>query len=337
MSSPYVIKNDLVNKAGSNPSMWLLKGDNGIDTFRESGNINDVRMSCDCQCPDCKALYNAYLEEKALAKFLQQRVDEDKEDSAEMISQVKQMEEDHRHKIKAMKREAEALQGQVDAIQQQLDYERKVRMEDVYKLEFSKEENIVINSDVKDLQSQLSVAIQKLPLLQRENEILKGSVAAHTDTITKLCKQLKNCESELSRVDEINTSLRLRLNESDAQVEKYRLKNNSRVDTTGGARSIPIGTGMSFMSSDTYSLPSTSPTRTTGTGSIGTQQRRSIRNAGRSTLQSSSLSSQNPGRSSIYASNSIRRFTPHEPSLLETYCKKHSINMPRMDLSVSKR
>ena len=221
------------------PKMWLMKADDGTTAFKASANINDIRLSCDCTCPDCKATYNAYLVEKSMCKLLQERVDENEIESALMIEQVKSMETQYTLSIQELEASIRLKQQQVESIQGQLEMERKLRMEDIYKLEFEKEDNSKQAAEIRSLRAELKEALQNFPNLELENKVLKYRCESNSDTINKMDAELQQYSYELTKLEDTNTRLRLKLSDSDTQINNSRIKSIA-MNQAGGTNNLLI-------------------------------------------------------------------------------------------------
>ncbi|KAJ1412830.1 hypothetical protein B484DRAFT_402186 [Ochromonadaceae sp. CCMP2298] len=323
----------------SEPMLWLVKGDDGIESFQKTGDINEVRMSCDCKCPECKALYNSYLEETSYLRVMQQTVNEYKQEQMDTIALVTEMEQAQREEKKEMAGEYAALEVRLAFVERQLEHERGIRMADVYRLEFAQQDNSAFAEDASDLHRQLNVAVAKLPLLQRQNELLREGTERQQETVRALAEQLGRCEGEVRALDETNSWLRLRLNEADGQVEKNRLRLSNSTLGGGGGGGGGLGGGGSVSSFATGSMllsRDSSYSAKTGMGPGVGRQRGQGQGQGQSAGYHSAGGLNNAGSQGGLASAGrstlgIRRFTPQQPSLLVDYCKKYQLNLPRKD------
>ena len=211
------------------PKMWLMKADidNGIAAFKSTSDVNEVRLSCDCTCPDCKMTFNSYIDEKAMTKVLQERLDENQAESTFMIGQVKLMEDKYNARIEELEKSVSEKLRKIEFITAQLETERRLRMEEIYKLEFQKEESATQAKELREVRQLLVNATNALPNLERENKILKERIERNNDTIAQMDAELHQYSYELTKLEDANTRLRLRLNDSDVQIDQYRLNSDS--------------------------------------------------------------------------------------------------------------
>lgn len=209
--------------------MWLMKADinSGIAAFQSTSDVNAIQLSCDCTCPDCKSIYNAYIDEKAMTKVLQSRLDESDAESTIMIEQVKNMEDEFNARIEELEKSVNEKLRKIESINTQLETERRLRMEEIYKLEFQKEESAKQTTELREVRQMLTNATNALPNLEFENRILKERIDRNNDTIAKMHTELHQYSYELTKLEDANTRLRLRLNDSDVQMDQYRLSSMS--------------------------------------------------------------------------------------------------------------
>lgn len=227
------------------PKLWLMRADidNGIATFKSTSNVDDIRLSCDCTCQDCKAMYNSYIDEKSMTKVLQERLDDNQVENAFMIEQVQLMENKYNAQIEELQQMVDDKQRKIGSINAQLETERKLRMEDMYKLEFQKEENTTQAKELREIRQLLNNAHNALPNLEYENKLLKQRAKQNEDTIAKMDAELHQYSYELAKLEDTNTRLRVRLHSADMQVDQYRLDNSMLSGQGGNAQALrPIKT-----------------------------------------------------------------------------------------------
>lgn len=155
-----------------------------------------------------------------MVKVLQAQIAENDKERKLVIEQVGELEEQHTTEKHAWSTENAVLQNKIDELSKALEHERKLRMEEVYKLEFQKKETARVEAEVVSLRKQLADAIQALPNLEKENELLKRRVEADKATISKMNAELGQYNYELATMENLNTRLRLRLNEADTKLGK---------------------------------------------------------------------------------------------------------------------
>lgn len=209
------------------PKLWLMKADDGMSSFKCTSDINDVRLSCECSCLDCKATYNAYIDEKAMTKVLQQRLDESIMENSYMIEQIKAMEDRYNAKIEELQNEVADKQRKMDFINAQLETERRLRMEEIYKLEFQKDENEKQATELRNTRKELVIAINALPELEHENNLLKQKVQHNESTISRINDDIEQYNYELAKMEDANTRLRMRLHDTDVQITHLKVNSKS--------------------------------------------------------------------------------------------------------------
>ena len=210
------------SQAATKPKMWLMKVDDSV-----ANDSNDVRPSCDCTCTYCKATYDSYIDEKAMTKVLRLRLDESQSESSFVIEQVKAMEDKYNARIEELEGELADKSRKMDFINAQLETERRLRMEEMYKLEFQKDENEKQGKELKSTRNELIKAINALPELEHENKLLKQRVEYNEATILQLNTEMQQYNYELAKMEDANTRLRLRLHDSDTQITQLRISSGS--------------------------------------------------------------------------------------------------------------
>ena len=198
--------------------LWLIKADDGIAGYKESGDLSDIKLSCDCKCLNCKDIYNSYLDEKSMTKVLQEQLDENATERKFVLEQVKLLENQHKITLQEKDKEIKEANAKIEFINQSPEHERKLRMEEVYKLEFQKQETVRVCKEVGELRQQLQEALNALPTTENENKLLKQRIDLNQITITKMSAELEQYNYELARLEDLNTRLRLRLNDSDTKL-----------------------------------------------------------------------------------------------------------------------
>jgi hypothetical protein len=215
--------------------LWVIKANDGVADFKESGDISDIRLRCDCTCPECKETYNAYLEEKAMVKMLQAQAADNENERRFVIAQVDELELQHKFERENSAKKVQDLQATVDSLNKSLENERKLRIEEVYKLEFQKKETARVEGEVAELRKQLIDALNALPDLQLENAALKQRADMNKTSILQMSAELERYNYELARMEDLNTRLRLRLSEADTKLGKVMARANSNSINTGSA------------------------------------------------------------------------------------------------------
>lgn len=201
---------------------WVVKYKDPIDKIIETGVFNIKN----CENIECRALYSQYLKEKANVQVLKDCLEIEKNDSKAMILQVEQMENKYENKIEELVHKNDLFQKKINELQQNLEIERKLRMEDIYKIEFHKVESEELFRDNTILRKELTLESSKIPELEKEIYNLKNVLSIIQDKNKFMYSQLQVYEHEITKLDDINIRLRLRLNNSDDKISSI-LKNNS--------------------------------------------------------------------------------------------------------------
>lgn len=225
---------------GNNPKLWVVRPNVGTVTGNTASTV--TCLPCNCPSADCKAIYDAYLEEKAMVKVLQDRLEDYSSERTFIVEQVAKSETEHTSKIKELETCISEQWAKLDGLNKALENERRLRMEDVYKLEFLKQENHRLIIENKETRQNHINAVNALPELENENKLLKQSLLLNKDTIEKMNGELQQYDYELSKLEGANTRLRLRVSQSDDQIDSMRQSSIQSLFTSAKNNLPPIKT-----------------------------------------------------------------------------------------------
>ena len=192
--------------------MWVVKGSNN------NRNPSDLRGSCNCSCPNCKANFNHYMDSIALIKVLQDRVNDDEKERSYMIEQVDLLEKQQKLILHQKEEDLKSLQECYNSLGKSIETERKLRIEEMYKLEFQKKEMARVEKEITELRKELAEAIEALPNLQKENKVLKERAELDQQTIARMSTEMEQYNYDLVLLEELNTRLRVRLSEAETKL-----------------------------------------------------------------------------------------------------------------------
>lgn len=231
--------------SASSSKMWVVKPNGPSD-----GNVIST-VSSTCSCPsdsaECKAVFDAYIEEKAMVKILQDRLADYSSERGFIVEQVDKLENEHAAKIMELETCISEQWAKIDSLNKSLENERRLRMEDVYKMEFLKQENNRLMIENRETRQHHINAVNALPELENENRLLKQSLLMNKDTIEKMSGELQQYDYELSKYEDANTRLRLRVHDSHEQLDSMRL-NSMQNSTVGSKSNLPPVRSMKSMS-----------------------------------------------------------------------------------------
>ena len=199
---------------GQDKKYWLVR-----PTVADEPTVI-VIDSCSCERDACQALFRRYRLEVDKVETLQECLDLEKEESEQVILEVKEMELGYEQQIDALRLEHEARSMQVADLKDALELERKQRMEDIYKLEFLKKDYDTILQDNSDLRHQLVEASRSVHDIKIEHKSYADALTAMQHRNNALSDQLRKRESELFELEGINVMLRMRLHDAEIHIDK---------------------------------------------------------------------------------------------------------------------
>lgn len=191
---------------------WVSKASSGTELFQQTGNLHDIKLSCECSCIHCKDIYNSYLEEKALCGLLHDALDEEKDSFSDFVEKVKQREESHEAEISEKNATIDRERELYSTINEQLQYERELRLQEAYKLEAAQREIERLQAEASGLNGQLvwraEDQLNSVEQLDIKTKELRDALAVSSN----LNLRLQKYEQEIFLLENANAQLRLQLN-----------------------------------------------------------------------------------------------------------------------------
>lgn len=224
----------------SKSKLWVVKPAGALSNSPLGKSTNVVCLTCSCQSSECRAIYDAYMEEKAMVKVLQERLAEYSTERSFIVEQVLKQENEHAAKLAELELCMSEQWTKIDGLNKSLENERRLRMEDVYKMEFLKQDNYRLMTENKETRQHHINAVNALPELEKENKLLKQSLLLNKETISKMNDELQQYDYELSKLEDANTRLRLRVSHSDEQIDSIRLSSMKSLGSSQASNLPPL-------------------------------------------------------------------------------------------------
>ena len=184
------------------------------------------KLSCGCSCFDCRSNYQAYWNEHSYAVELKKALQAEKDFMNETIEDIKDMERDHKKEIHDHLITLEVERDKSRKLQEQLDFEMKIRMEESHKRHLVEEDIKLTLEEKKTLNKTLYDASVELYALRAENDAMKRNVNDAYVARERVINQIKEYEQQISQYEAINGDLRSRLYDHEIENAKLKRKND---------------------------------------------------------------------------------------------------------------
>jgi len=174
----------------------------------------------------------------------------------ETIEDIKDMEREHKKQIHDHLLTLEVERDKSRRLQEQLDFEMKIRMEESHKRHLVEEDIKLTLEEKKTLNKTLYDASVELYALRAENEAMKRNVNDAYLARERVINQIKEYENQISHYEAINGDLRSRLYDHEIENAKLKRKNDilkEELRKPVNMISMPIKKGTSSMMPSTAS------------------------------------------------------------------------------------
>jgi len=145
----------------------------------------------------------------------------------ETIEDIKDMEKDHKKQINDHLISLEIEREKSRKLQEQLDFEMKLRLEDRHKRHMIEEDIRLVLEEKKTLNKTLYDASVELYALRAENEAMKRNTNDAYLAKERIVNQIKEYENQISQYEAINGDLRSRLYDHEIENAKLKRKNDT--------------------------------------------------------------------------------------------------------------
>jgi len=144
----------------------------------------------------------------------------------ETIEDIKDMEKDHKRQINDYIITLDIEKDKTRKLQEQLDFEMKLRMEDSHKRHMVEEDIRLVLEEKKTLNKTLYDASVELYALRAENEAMKRNMNDAYLARERVINQMKEYENQISQYEAVNGDLRSRLYDHEIENAKLKRKND---------------------------------------------------------------------------------------------------------------
>ena len=179
--------------------------------IRKKGEVNYPDTTCGCTCQECKKAHFLYREELELKEEYKRLFDSEKLAMNNTIIQVELMEKDFEKQIRELNESLNKEKSLAKNYHNELEYERKLRLSEVYKHDSISSNQILIENENKKLLETLMEIQKETAELRSQNNCLQEENSKLKDVNFKLSQKLKGYESDLLILENSNNELRLRL------------------------------------------------------------------------------------------------------------------------------
>lgn len=145
----------------------------------------------------------------------------------ETIEDIKDMEKDHKRQINDHLIALDVEREKSRKLQEQLDFEMKLRMEDSHKRHMVEEDIRLVLEEKKSLNKTLYDASTELYALRAENEAIKRNMNDAYLARERVINQIKEYENQMQQYEVVNGNLRSRLYDHEIENAKLKRKNET--------------------------------------------------------------------------------------------------------------
>ena len=193
-------------------TLWITKAKTGTELFEQTGNIHDIKLSCDCPCSSCKDIYISYLEEKAMTGLLNDTLEMERKEFEVFVERIKELEQQRAADVQQKLDIIAVERLKCSELNEQLQYERQLRLQETYNSESDKQRIMRLEAEINRLQrSVVEQSEDQAALAVKANaqaEMLKRVNAVNES----LAGRLRVYEQQINDIEVANTQLRLKLN-----------------------------------------------------------------------------------------------------------------------------
>ena len=179
--------------------------------IRHKGEIDYPTPSCGCECFNCRKAHYMYHHENALNEEYISLLDQEKKATSETIIAVEAMERDHTEQLALLNFSLMKESSRVVKLTEELEFERKLRLSEVYTRQSDAHESVVIEQENSKLIATCMLLQDDFEKVKRENEKFREENIIHQSSKLELIAKLKNYEYEIFKLEMSNADLRSRL------------------------------------------------------------------------------------------------------------------------------
>ena len=180
--------------------------------IRKKGEIDyPIPECCKSNCYQCAKAHYCHRQESSLAEEYKRLLDNEKKAMASTIVAVEELEKEQAAVVDDLSAELEAEREKNIKNTADLEFERKLRLTQVYKVETEKREVEIEKSEAKLTMDRMLAMQEELETLRLENRRFLEFNDSLKEQRKKIEGQLKSYEMDIFRLEQSNAELRLRL------------------------------------------------------------------------------------------------------------------------------
>ena len=180
--------------------------------IRKKGEIDyPIPECCKSNCYQCAKAHYCHRQESSLAEEYKRLLDNEKKAMASTIVAVEELEKEQAAVVDDLNAELEAEREKNIKNIADLEFERKLRLTQVYRVETEKREVEIEKSEAKLTMDRMLAMQEELETLRLENRRFLEFNDSLKEQRKKIEGQLKSYEMDIFRLEQSNAELRLRL------------------------------------------------------------------------------------------------------------------------------
>ena len=180
--------------------------------IRKKGEIDyPIPECCKSNCYQCAKAHYCHRQESSLAEEYKRLLDNEKKAMTSTIVAVEELEKEQAAVVDDLSAELEAEREKNIKNTADLEFERKLRLTQVYKVETEKREVEIEKSEAKLTMDRMLAMQEELETLRLENRRFLEFNDSLKEQRKKIEGQLKSYEMDIFRLEQSNAELRLRL------------------------------------------------------------------------------------------------------------------------------
>lgn len=170
---------------------------------------------CGCDCRDCIGTFREHWIVKAKFTELRKALVREKQAMSETIEEVNEMELDYEKRLEDYRIELVVEREKNAQLSHDLDNERTLRIEDIYKADRQAKESDSVMEDMRGYRQQMKNMSMELEYLRDESEKMKDLLRRGETTKKDLVNQIKSYESQVNELERTNLELRGRAHKAN--------------------------------------------------------------------------------------------------------------------------
>ena len=196
----------------TSPSKVAPNDNKKLFNIRKKGEIDyPIPDCCKTECYQCARAHHCHRHESSLAEEYKRLLDNEKKAMSSTIAAVEELEKEQAAVVDDLNEQLEAERRKNIKYAEDLEFERKLRLTQVYKSETEKREVEAEKSEAKTALDRMLAMQEELETLRVENRRLIDYNDSLKEQRKKLDSQLQSYEMDIYHLEQNNAELRLRL------------------------------------------------------------------------------------------------------------------------------